>query len=201
MGTVSSRGEGEALPATFTTGDALTAGLHPRDLYGLRDEGVIVELSRGVFRRADAPAAAWPDLLAIQLRSPVSVVCGLTAALVHGLTDEMPARIQVAVPRNHRAPVIRYPPTQVMKFDVATFELGLSKVEAAPGEHVRIYNPVRTVVDLMRLRHRLGEAAAFGALRRYLARRDAEPGELLRLAEKLNVLGPTRKAVDVVLAG
>lgn len=53
----------------------------------------------------------------------------------------------------------------------------------------------------MRLRHRLGEAAAFGALRRYLARRDAEPGELLRLTEKLNVLGPTRKAVDVLLTG
>lgn len=88
-----------------------------------------------------------------------------------------------------------------MKFDAATFELGLSQAEAAPGEYVRIYNPVRTVADLMRLRHRLGEAAAFGALRRYLARRDAEPGELLRLAEKLNVLGPTRKAVDVVLAG
>lgn len=174
--------------------------MHPRELYGLRDAGIILELSRGVFRRADAPAATWPDLLAIQLRSPISIVCGLTAAMVHELTDEMPVRIQIAVSRSHRAPAIRYPPTRVMKFDEATFELGVTALEAAPGEHVRVYSPVRTVADLMRLRHRLGEAAAYTALRRYLSRRDAEPGELLRLAEKLNVLGPTRKAVDVVLA-
>lgn len=201
MHTVISNGAETSLPPTFTTRDALNAGMHPRELYGLRDEGAILELSRGVFRRADAPAATWPDLLAIQLRSPISIVCGLTAAIVHELTDEMPAQIQIAVPRNHRAPVIRYPPTRVMKFDEATFELGITTIEAAPGEHVRIYSPVRTVADLMRLRHRLGEAAAYTALRRYLSRRDAEPGELLRLAEKLNVLGPTRKAVDVVLAG
>ena len=201
MSALLSSGAEASLPSTFTTSEALNAGMHPRELYGLRDEGIILELSRGVFRRADAPAATWPDLLAIQLRSPVSVVCGLTAASVHELTDEMPGQIQIAVPRNHRAPVIRYPPTRVMKFDAATFELGVTTIEAAPDELVRIYSPVRTVVDLMRLRHRLGEAAAFGALRRYLGRPGAEPGELLRLAAKLNVLGPTRKAVDVVLAG
>jgi hypothetical protein len=42
------------LPATFTTRTALGLGVHPRDLYAGRDSGVLVELSRGVFRRADA---------------------------------------------------------------------------------------------------------------------------------------------------
>lgn len=200
MSTLLSTRFDESLRTTFTTNDALAAGMHPRDLYRLRDEGTILELSRGVFRRADAPAAAWPDLLAIQLRSPISVVCCLTAAMAHELTDEMPAHIQIAVPRNHRPPTIHYPPTKVMKFNASTFELGVTTLQAAPGEYIRIYNPSRTVVDLMRLRHRLGEAAAFGALRRYLNRRDAEPGQLLRLAEELNVLGLVRRAVDVILA-
>ena len=47
----------ETLPATFTTGEARAAGVHPRELYSGRDTGAYVELSRGVFRRADAPAA------------------------------------------------------------------------------------------------------------------------------------------------
>ncbi|MDT3682139.1 MAG: type IV toxin-antitoxin system AbiEi family antitoxin [Truepera sp.] len=134
-------------------------------LYRLHDEGEIIELSRGVFRRADAPAASWPDLLAVQVRSPVAIACCLTAASVHGLTDELPGKVQIAVPRGTRTPQIAYPPTQALRFDAPTFELGLSQVEAAPGESVRVYDPSRTVVDLFRLRHRFGEAAAYGVLR------------------------------------
>jgi hypothetical protein len=166
---VSNRGnEGLAsLSATFTTRAALNAGLHPRLLYRLRDEGEIVELSRGVFRRADAPAATWPDLLAVQARSPQ----------------------------------ISYPPTQVLRFDAPTFELGLTQVEAAPDENVRVYDPARTVVDLFRLRHRFGEATANGALRTHLRTRAADPARLLDIADKLGVFGPVRAATDVVLAG
>jgi hypothetical protein len=81
------------------------------------------------------------------------------------------------------------------------FELGLSSVEAAPGEAVRIYDPPRTVADLMRLRHRFGEPVALGALRRYLRRQDARPAELLRIATVLGVYGPVRHAIDVANAG
>jgi hypothetical protein len=41
---------------TFTTATARGRGLQFRDLYRLRDEGEVIELSRGVFRKADAPA-------------------------------------------------------------------------------------------------------------------------------------------------
>lgn len=81
-----------------------------------------------------------------------------------------------------------------------TFELGLSSVDAAKGEHVRVYDPARTVVDVVRLRHRLGEPLAHGALRRYLRRRDARPASLLQLASDLDVRGPVQRALDVALA-
>ncbi|MGH3685452.1 MAG: type IV toxin-antitoxin system AbiEi family antitoxin domain-containing protein [Pseudonocardiaceae bacterium] len=119
---------------------------------------------------------------------------------MHDLTDEIPTAVQVAVPRSHRPPRISYPPIKVFRFANATFELGLLMVEAAPGEDVRVYSAERTVVDLMRLRHRLGEPLALGALRRYLQRRDARPGELLSLARALDVMGPMRAAVDVASA-
>lgn len=70
------------------------------------------------------------------------------------LTDEIPSAVQIAVPRASHTPQISFPPTKMLRFEPLTFELGLSQVEAAPGESVRIYDPERTVVDLMRLRHR-----------------------------------------------
>lgn len=188
------------LPQTFTTQTARGFGLHPRDLYRLRDDGDLVELSRGVFRQTDAPTPHWPDLLAVAYRAPVAIVCCVSALVVHDLTDEIPSAIQLAVPRPNRPPRIDYPPTEVFRFAEATFELGVSTAEAAPGEYVRVYSPERTVVDVMRLRHRLGESLAFGALRRYLRRGDARPSQLLAFARELGVFGPVRAAVDVVRA-
>jgi hypothetical protein len=189
------------LPPTFTTGEARASGIHSRDLYASRDSGVIIELSRGVFRHAGAPPPSYPDLLAVARRVPRAIVCLLSAAAVHDLTDEIPPSVQIAVPKASRPPRIVFPPTTVFRFNPETFEFGLSSVEAAPGEPVRVYNPTRTITDLMRLRHRIGEPVALTALNRYLRRRDARPGELLRMASALDAYGPIKHAVDVASAG
>lgn len=189
-----------SLPATFTTSTALGRGVHPRELYRWRDDGDVVELSRGVFRQADAPPASYPDLLAVAQRSPIAIVCCRTAAAAHELSDEIPSSVQLAVPSRRRPPRITYPPTEVLRFDAVNFELGLSRIEAAPDEWVRIYDPARTVIDLMRLRGRFGEPLAHAALQRYLQRRDVRPPALLAMATRLDVLGPVRQALDVAMA-
>jgi predicted transcriptional regulator of viral defense system len=190
----------DSLPATFTTADARRVGVHPRELYRWRDSGRTVELSRGVFRRADAPTPTYPDFLAVARRAPLAVVCLASAAAVWDLTDELPQAVHIAVPRGTRPPRITFPPVEVSRFDAATFELGLSEIEAAEGEPVRIYSPARTTVDLMRLRHRIGEPLALGALRRYLGTTTARRAELIELARALDVLGPVRSALDVLEA-
>jgi predicted transcriptional regulator of viral defense system len=167
----------------------------------MRDDDELVELSRGVFRSADAPAATFPDLLAVAYRAPIGVICAVSAAAAHNLTDELPPRVQVAVPRGRHRPRIAYPPVQVLNFEVATFELGLSQLEAAPGEQIRIYNPARTVADLMRLRHHLGDDVALTVLRRYLHTQGAVPATLLEYARALDIFGPVQAAVAVALAG
>jgi len=188
------------LPATFTTSQARRAGISFRDLYRARDDGDVIELSRGVFRQTDAPAPSYPDLLAVAHRAPRGVVCLLSAAAVHDLTDEVPLAVQIAVPRGTWPPVITYPAVEVFIYDAATFDLGLESVNAAVGEPVKVYSPMRTVVDLMRLRQRIGESVAHLALRRYVSSPQAQIGELMQLARALDVLGPTRAAVDVLTA-
>ena len=188
------------LPWTFTTKDALGRGVHPRDLYAWRDTGQVVELSRGVLRRADAPLATYPDLLAVGMRAPGAIVCCVSAAGVHEITDEVPPAVQIAVPVRAYPPQIDHPPTQVLRFAHATFELGLAQVEAAPSEFVRVYDTARTVVDLMRMRHRYGEPLAHSALHRAVASGRARPADIVRYAEALDVLGPVRLALDIVMA-
>lgn len=190
----------DALPPTFTAKTARDLGMHPRQLYAWRDAGEISELSRGVFRRADAPPASYPDILAVAYRAPRAVVCCLSAAVVHDLTDELPGSVQVAVPKGSHLPRIGYPPATVLRFNAQTFELGLSAVDAAPGEPVRVYDAARTVADLMRLRHRFGEPVAHTALNRYLALSGSRPALLLSYARSLGAFGPVRTALDIVSA-
>ena len=177
--------EMDLLAPTFTTKAALALGVHPRDLYAWRDGGLLIELSRGVFRKVDAPT---------------SIVCCVSAAAVHELTDELPPAVQLAVPNGSHPPHIDYPPTQVFRFASATFALGLSEVEAAPGEWVRIYDAARTVVDLMRLRHRFGETLAHTALNRSLTSGATRPADVLHCAQVLGVAGPVRLALDIASA-
>ena len=150
----------------------------------------------GWTRRTPHTLSCWGWLV----RAPVAVVCLVSAAALHELCDELPLAVQIAVPRGARSPRITLPPVEVFHFDALTFQLGLGEVQAAPGEWVRVYTAARTVVDLMRFRHRIGEPLALGALRRYLASTGARPGLLLDLAGSLDVLGPVRAAVDVLEA-
>ena len=188
------------LPPTFTTRDAHAQHLWPRDLATLRSAEVIYELSRGVWRKTEAPTAEHLDLLAVTRRAPQAIVCLTTALAVHELTDEIPTTVHIAVSRGAHRPHITYPMVTVSEFDPATFPLGRQDYEVSPGETVPIYSPARSVADAMRLRHRLGQTLALQALRRYLHSPQARPGELLELARALDVEGPVRTAAEAVLS-
>lgn len=188
------------LPSTFTMAMARDRGVHSRDLYAWRNAGLIVELSRGVFRQAEAPPASYPDVLAVAYRAPRAIVCCVSAAAIHDLTDEMPASVQIAVPKRSHSPKINYPPVTVLRLEDSVFKLGLTCFEAAPGDLARIYDPARTVVDLMRFRRRFGEPIGHAALHRYLASPGARSALLLEYAQKLGVFGPMHAALDVASA-
>ena len=156
----------------------------------MRDEGALIELSRGIFRFADAEIIYNPDLVAISKRSPRGTICLNSALSFRDLAGEVPAEVHLAVPRGSRPPSIDYPPTRVHVFPAGTFNLGLEQVILDSGEEISIYYPERSVVDAMRLRGQVGTDVAYGVLRRYLKRSGVSPGDLLRLARRLRTGGP-----------
>ena len=169
----------------FRAKDAAEGGVHWRDLYALRDEGFVVELSRGVFRLADAEMSPYLDLIAVSRRSPRGVICLNSALSFWDLTDEIPAEVHLAVPRGSRPPSIDYPPTRVHVFAADTFDLGRERVRLESG-------------DAVRMRGRVGADVAYEALRRYLRRPGSSSGELLRLARRLRARGPVADALEVL---
>ncbi len=167
------------LAPVFRSKDAVAAGVSWRDLYALRDQGAILELSRGLYQRADAAGISHVDFVAVCGRAPHGMICLNSALAYWDLSDEIPAEVDLAVPSGSHRPVIDYPPTRVHVFRAGTFAIGRLEVAEEAGERFWVSDRERTVADAFRLRHLTGENLAFAALRRYLQSRP----RIARLAE------------------
>ena len=185
-----------AQPAVFTHAQVTAAGVSDRTLYAWRDSGAVLVLARGIFTRPDF--SGDPDLTEIAMRAPEATLCLASALAQHDLTDEIPSRIDVAVPRSQRPPRTTAATTW-HRFDDATFQIGRTELAVADGITIGLYTAERTIVDVFRLRHLYGDDQAIGALRRYL-RRSNQPSELLAMARHFPSAEPAlRRAMEILL--
>jgi hypothetical protein len=187
------------LPASFTRAQARRAGLTDRQLYRLRDRDVIESFGRGLFRRTETDAGADIDLLEIAQRAPRSTLCLTTALARHGLSDEIPNTIDVALPRGQHRPATTAPVTWHL-FDRATFDLGRTELPLDRTTSIGLYGPERCIIDAIRLRHQEGPELGYSALKRWLGRPGAMPSDLLRMARHFPAVGKAlREALEILL--
>ncbi len=187
-----------ALGPIFRAADARAAGVSWRDLYELRDNGHLLSLSRGLFQLAETAGHEHLDFAVVGARAPAGMICLDSALAYWDLIDEIPTAVHLAVPTGAHRPVIDYPPTVVHVFAASTFTLGRSHMPLERGSSgFWITDRERTVVDAFRLRHRLGDALAHEALRRYL-RHKPRPAVLSEVARHLRVKRSVVEAVRIL---
>lgn len=186
------------LPDTFTFAQALAVGMTKHALYRLRDTGTIQVLARGIYRRHDGELADH-GLIAIATAAPKATVCLSTALARHGLSDDIPAAPDIALPRGARTPAI-YAPARWHHFAADTFHLGRDMLAVDSATSIGIYSAERSIIDAFRVRGREGHELGHEALRRWLRRRGSHPAELLELARHWpRTVAPLRTALDVLL--
>ena len=164
------------------THEALNLGIHRRTLYGLRDEGTIVPVSRGLFRLADLDIPIQVDLVEIAKKVPNGVICLVSALAFHQLTTQTPHYVWLAVDRKARKPKIEYPPIRVFFFSSNAFTSGI-ETHQIMEQDVRIYNPPKTVIDCFRWRDAVGLDVVIEAAKEYLKLKDSSPSKLMEYAK------------------
>ena len=170
----------EGLPSTFTAGQAQQRGLTRRGLMSLQKDGDIERIGRGIYRRSDA-ALADQDLLEIAVKAHRPTLCLISALTRHELTDQIPTKHDVAVPRGEWQPAV-LAAVRWHKFDTATFDVGRTEVDIDDQYKIGLYDAPRSIIDAFRLRHVIGPDVANEALRRWL-RNGGRPTELLRYSK------------------
>lgn len=188
------------LPTTFRYQDAARAGVSDRRLRSLLDAGKIERIARGLYRQTgDSVELADLDLVEIARRAPRATLCLVTALARHGLTDQIPARIDVALPRGERARVVTAPVTW-HRFAVGTFDVGREEMSLEADTQIGLYTPERCLIDMFRLRHQEGSDVALEALKAWLRRPGSQPGSLLQMARSFpHSVTPLRAALEVLL--
>lgn len=188
-----------SLPAIFSYAQARRAGLAQRRIYWLRDHGLIESLAQGTYRRAGAHLDADPDLIEIAIRAPRATVCLASALARHQLTDAIPSKIDIALPRRSRHPAT-VAPVHWHAFAADTFGLGRAELSLTADVRIGLYGPERSIIDAFRLRHQEGPELAHEALKRWLGRRGSSPAELIRMAQHFpKALPSLRAALEILL--
>jgi predicted transcriptional regulator of viral defense system len=169
---------------TFTFTDARNAGLQVRDLQKLLEHHRIERLSRGRYRRTDAPNTDL-NLVEITTRAPLATICLTSALARYDLIDAIPDSLDIALPRN-----TRHPKTTAAvhwhSFDKPTFTLE-RREEPIDGSDltIGIYSPERSIIDAFRLRGYVGYDIATEALRNWLRLRGSRPAKLINIARQI----------------
>ncbi|MDX6584426.1 MAG: hypothetical protein QOI10_3610 [Solirubrobacterales bacterium] len=183
------------LPDTFRYTEALEQ-INERHLRRLIAEGRITLLSRGLYRKSD-----WlgdDDLIEIAAKSPKATICLRSALARHDLIDDIPAEIDIAIPRGSWAPKT-ISPVRWRSFDPDTFEIGRELLDIEGGQKIGIYSAERSIIDAFRLRHLDGADLANEALKRWL-RQGGQPSELLRMAKAFpRALTRLRQTMEILL--
>lgn len=177
---------------------ALRLGIHPRTLYALRDSGALQPLSRGLFRLADLPPLASPDLVIVARKIPHAVVCLISALAFHDLTTQVPHVVDVALPSGSAQPNLDYPPLRLFRFSGPAWSEGIT-IDLIDETPVRIYGPAKSVADCFKFRRRLGQDVALESLRLYREDRRFSVDDLMHYARICRVDSVIRPYLEALL--
>ncbi len=165
------------------------AGITATTIARMKEKGLILQLSRGLYQPADSDYHANHVLAEASKIAPKGIICLVSALAFHELTDTMPPRVWVAIGSRERKPSVTTPPLEFVRFSEKMLHSGI-EAHSIEGVSVNIYSPAKTVVDLFRYRQSEGRRfskspglnLALEGMKEALRQRKATPADIARYA-------------------
>ena len=177
--------------------EAFRAGIHRNVFYRMRDEGILAEVSRGLYRLADDYQQTHPDLAVVAAKVEKGVICLISALSFHEITTQIPHAIDVAIKPGVRPVVIDHPPVNYYWFDPQAHAAGVEE-HVLDGRTVKIYSKEKTLADCFKYRNKIGLDTAIEALKFYAEQQRIIVSEIMKYAKLCrvaNVMLPYLEAI------
>lgn len=175
------------------------AGVTAATMSRMERDGEVRRLARGLYQLADAPLDANHSLAEAAKRVPRGVVCLVSALAFHGLTDQLPKQVWLAIGQKDWPPKSDGTPVRIVRF---TERLLNENVEThiVEGVSVKVFGIAKTIADCFRYRNKIGLSVAIEGLQQALRQRKSTPAEMVHLAEKRGVAAVIRPYLEALTA-
>jgi predicted transcriptional regulator of viral defense system len=175
------------------------AGVTAATVSRMERDGEVLRMARGLYQLPDAPLDTSHSLAEVAKRLPKGIVCLVSALAYHGLTDQLPKKVWLAIGNKDWAPKPNGAPIRIVRF---TEGLLAESVEThlIEGVPVRVFAVAKTVADCFRHRTKVGLSVAIEGLQEALRQRKATPGEIATQAERGGVSTVIRPYLEALTA-
>lgn len=141
------------------------------------EDGDILRIGRGLYQLADAEIDANVSLAEVAKRAPKAVICLLSALAFHGLTDQLPRKVWIAIGAKDWEPKLSYPAIRSVRFREPYFSKGVEQYDIG-GVTVSIYSVSKSIADAFRNPKLVDRSVAIESLKTALEMRKASVAEL-----------------------
>ena len=175
------------------------AGVSAATVSRMERDGEVIRLSRGLYQLPDATLDVSHSLAEAAKRTPKGVVCLVSALAFHGLTDQLPSKVWMAIGKKDWAPKPDGAPIRVVRFTESLLAEGV-ETHMIEGVSVKVFDVAKTVTDCFRHRNKVGLSVAIEGLQETLRQRKATPAEIARQAERGGVSTVIRPYLEALTA-
>ena len=179
------------------TKDILKAGISKRMLYQFRDEGIINQLSRGVYQYSEAIEDQYTSSIELSKRNPKAIFCLISALEFHGIGTQIAYCQWISLPRGIKLNNNFDYNIKVIHPTKEFYELGIEN-HNVNSVNIKVYSVSKTVVDCFKHRNKIGLDVALEALKESLRLKKTTRKEIVECAIKckmMNVMMPYMESI------
>ena len=180
----------------LTTNDALAAGVSKFVLSRFVSENQYEKVYHGIYL---APDAWRDDAYLMQLRCPQVIFSHDCALYYHDLTDREPLQTTVTVKTGYNPSRLTAEGIKVYTIKAELHEMGLTETKTMFGNPIRVYDPERTICDVVRSKNSMETQVFLDALKMYARRKDKNLHRLMAYAEPLRVKKIMQQYMGILL--
>jgi predicted transcriptional regulator of viral defense system len=164
------------------------------------EDGDVIRIGRGLYKLPDGEADGTLTLAEASKRVPKGIICMISALAFHGLTDQMPRKVWMAIGAKDWEPSIDYPPLRIVRFRPPNLGYGIERHSIA-GIDVPIYSVAKALADGFRNPKLLDRSVAIECLRNAVTDRKATPSEIADTAKHCGAWNRMRPYLEAIAQG
>ena len=182
--------------------DLIKHGIHTSHIKKLVEEGKIDRIKRGLYRLP-------PDQLVqdekftfeyfdAAVAVPKGIFCLSTALYHHGLTTTNPSVLEMAILPTQRNARLFNVAIRFYRFQKMYYQYDIEEIHTDLFP-VKIYGKEKSVCDVIRMRHLVGEDIAMEGLNSYIKQKDKDVNKLLKTATFCKIRHIVEPAVKAMI--